>query len=1118
MNTPKGLSRYLSLGSSEWGPVDSFTGAWEEKLTERHYTMQELNDSNTVKLRVSGTSSVGKQAPWATVSLKNGEKADVITIQATRNGYINTSSPEITFYFGDDVDWTNTTKDTLSSKLNETASTADLTNVKLNADHGIITLLNGTVKEKAENLFATGGTNEAGAKADGIINIGDGSSAWKPTLSLTGDSFNTASKEESTGTTANTQYIAVNKGGTLKLDSSLLFTQGQNDIGTQTDPGALTDAAKNAIQFNGGKLVITDPFANADYVAKAKQLLSDASLNADFSASGTTEVPTFDAISTITQDDTAHVAKGVTITDDGTHASTVAHALDRQSFNLEKSTNADYAITFDKDITIGYGTDITNADGNTVQYVTVDGNAAKKSGTAVTLAVKDLTINGNAQSGDGELYATVTPNGDSTTVNVKGANTTQSVKALDLKSSDTITVNVDKDVRLALGEAKLADSAALHLKGDGVMTDTKITLSGSNAKIQIDGTANNVTLDSASQTGGIVYVGSDGKTDSAAGELSLASGSDLKGLEFFLDPAWSGNDEIAGASKLAVDQTNVNATYTVGQNSILSFGTQDYTKAQTLFDQSRLSWGRDDITAALFLNDTITVDQVNGGILVDGAIDSAAFDSGNGTKATTGTVSFGKNSLLLVNAANLDNGTTAADAAIKGSSDVTKTKLDVADSSKLVLGGLKEGVTYTIADTNTVDASAATEANDSNWYNKPVADANVYSADRSLILDADKSSENTYVFKANESVVNRLNPVAKKLTSWLSTSEGATYLAALNDTKYAEVVNDISEAPISSGSVYSGVRAGMAAAERASGHLAMRNDPEMMRSAHIAAAPLPKASQAGAAKQEKRSTSGIWAEYGYTKFDLAGQHGGADGDGHLNTITVGADFGGNVVQGGIAAMYGTGSSGTDNVTADNKVGGVSLYGRYRQGDYNLVADLGVYVSKSDISFHALPSWKPSAASGLVTVGLDNEYMIRSGEDVFVPHLGLRYNYVRAASFDPENGNFPIGYYTDSANFFTMPIGVAYHRDFQAQGGWKYGIDADLGVELTLGNPTTQMHVEGITGLDDSLDVDIYDKNAFYGKLGFTATSDRLDYGIQYQYRHSSDTDSHSIMAGLNFKF
>lgn len=143
-------------------------------------------------------------------------------------------------------------------------------------------------------------------------------------------------------------------------------------------------------------------------------------------------------------------------------------------------------------------------------------------------------------------------------------------------------------------------------------------------------------------------------TTAAAAAIKVASIDDFKGT-LFVDPAWKNNetlDVIGNASHLEVSQVGtLEGNVIAGRNALVTIGnTTDAATAafNKLASEQGLSWGPDNVTAAVYLDSPITVGA--GSITSNGALTAAP------TGLTAGTVTVVAKSLLMVNQANASSG------------------------------------------------------------------------------------------------------------------------------------------------------------------------------------------------------------------------------------------------------------------------------------------------------------------------------------------------------------------------------------------------------------------------------------------------------------------------------
>lgn len=170
------------------------------------------------------------------------------------------------------------------------------------------------------------------------------------------------------------------------------------------------------------------------------------------------------------------------------------------------------------------------------------------------------------------------------------------------KLTGSVTVNEDSALNVngktTVTKGVTLNSGAVNV-GNGTLVNTNITANGNST---ITGAAQVGTLTGAA--GAVINIGNAEK----AGNVTVKETA-LDGATVFLDPAWKDGVEIEGASKMAVAGTDnkvaLDGNYVVGQNSVMSFGVDNNEKAQETFAKTGLTWGKDAITAGLYINGSV---------------------------------------------------------------------------------------------------------------------------------------------------------------------------------------------------------------------------------------------------------------------------------------------------------------------------------------------------------------------------------------------------------------------------------------------------------------------------------------------------------------------------------
>lgn len=315
----------------------------------------------------------------------------------------------------------------------------------------------------------------------------------------------------------------------------------------------------------------------------------------------------------------------------------------------------------------------TNADGKATAQVTVKNSGAQ------TVVVKDSAQTGAKAVDQVTFAAPASSTGEMTLVgSAAGGHLVQNT------AGKAVDVVVAPDLTLNLGQTELPEQTTGTLSN---LTLSAGTTGTTNMPRKAAGltVANIVAAVEKLVAAGnnIVTVGNERKRGVLKiGTLDLGAGSKV-----FVDPAWQNDaalNTIGNASHLEIAQVgSLQGSLIAGQNSLITIGATA-AQAEAAFNQAGLNWGKEAVSAALFLGTSVNP---QGGILVDGSLTDA------GATAESGTVTLAAGSLLMV------------DAAAVGEKAVTGT-VSAADGAKVALVNAAEG-TFKLADTVTGLTSAS---------------------------------------------------------------------------------------------------------------------------------------------------------------------------------------------------------------------------------------------------------------------------------------------------------------------------------------------------------------------------------------------------------------------------
>lgn len=940
--------------------------------------------------------------------------------------------------------------------------------IYLNGDANTVYSLNG------EDLFMALTGSEDGESGDGLIEINGGTLKADNLRYLVGENNNNPwlAELEKDGYKVTKGGIVLQGNGVIETQGNQIFERGvdvsSNEAVLNSTSGAVTN---DAISYVGGTLKLTDRKYSLNYVNSAKDALID------YQSGSATKI----------------VMTGILVTEDGENVIDVDGAADvSDDIELDQVT-----VNADKNLLVGSDADNASGDfdGVVVEDKVANGFSAGKlnlaegsTGMVITNA-KNVTLGGSA---GGELITVDGKAGNvnvvvGTTTDVPGANvkTGSFTVGNSLATSDTVynlsgsvTVNegsaLNVNGKTTVTEGVTLNSGAVNV-GNGTLVNTNITANGNST---ITGAAQVGTLTGAA--GAVINIGNAEK----AGNVTVKETA-LDGATVFLDPAWKDGVEIEGASKMAVAGTDnkvaLDGNYVVGQNSVMSFGVDNNEKAQETFAKTGLTWGKDAITAGLYINGSV---DLNGkAIVVNGSLEEAPAAPANGTFTAAA------NSVVMVDGQKI-NGT---EAAITG---VTEANVDIKENSKLYINGAKKGEIYHV-----IDGVA----------NKGWADENIIS-NNALLVFTGKNADNQFnVSGEYDKVANVYGTGAVEIASIVDKT--------LETKKEGDAAFDFFNAAANSNNNAT-KDAQIAAFNSAAnmGELAGVNHGTYSMSNAMTDAVAHHLSLATHGEQDKD----IWAHYIHNKEDIDGMDfGGIDGsyEAQYNGIVVGSDLYKNgKTTAGIALSYADGNINGSNIASSTKNDaeyyGASLYGRIENGDSVILGDISYMHSDNDItqnnSGHEITA---SADADAFSIGIRAEQAYKAGAGKFVPYAGIRYMHLGAGDYSNSLG---MEYNADDQNLWLLPVGVTYSAEVQS-GDWTVKPIAEVGYVWTMGDRDTDQTVS-LNGASDTFGFETADSGSFIGRLGIEAEKADVTYGLSYEYQKGDTVKANKWMANLTWSF
>lgn len=932
--------------------------------------------------------------------------------------------------------------------------------------------------------------------------------------------------------TANSGKIIVS-GGTLNIDNlgdtnkfdladnslevtgkGVLQAEAKNVFdATGSSASKVTDAVDAKVLFSGGKLAISDD----NYKLADSKAYSTALAAAESNAAKTTLVMT----GTLQQEDIPNNTAGVEdLAPTGAVHTQVTGTVESDTLNIGgagigspdtgTSVNNDLGV---KDLDFSGGSsgtvesakvNISNATGLTLvgdgsgdllkgtngsnNTVTVGSTDSSGQGTAGTLTLGNTAA---ANSG-GNLNAAVELGHNDSQMNVEaGSFKVDKITA----TAGTVAVNEGAALKTAeltigtsTGNPDTSTAGAVHAAGT-VEVDNLTVKKGT---VAVTGSLKANALTASSDTS--IAVG-----DSTSAGTLTATGVQLQGASIVLDPAWKDGSTIATASKAGLEFANshqIDGKLTVGQNSVLSLGTTDTSKAEAAFAATGLTWGQNDITAALYIDTAQTLDNSKGGIKVDGTLTHGETDTSK--FAVANNAEFADKSLLMVTSA----AATTNDGALKATNSG---KLIVDAGAKLYIADAQADKTYTIT-SGFSDGNSSVAQN--GWAGTNLLLNKLVKGNGSFDSSNGNFTVSTEKVKASETLPGVALPnILDAMTSDTNSEyAGVKYLSnaisGLNtDAQTIASVNAFAQGAENSGASHSSVLAAFDTGSIVQGHLSLANKGNELTGGF------------GKAAADRENNGGIWAQYLHNK-----DKSDAGYKGQYNGFVLGGDFADKgKYSSGVAFSYGSGDSTGSASRSEYDFWGLSYYGGIRNDDTNLIFDVGYSKNSSEIKgvVNADPDTK------IITLGVKSEKMYTNGHGTkFVPYAGLRYMNVDTDSYTGTiDGKTAAHYSPDKANLWLLPVGVSITNETVTESGWKVRPTADIAYVWTMGDNDNAMGIT-VPGINaqDRLGYELMDSGFFVGRLGLEAEKDDWTYGVSYSYQKGSDAQSNKWFVDVKYSF
>lgn len=660
-----------------------------------------------------------------------------------------------------------------------------------------------------------------------------------------------------------------------------------------------------------------------------------------------------------------------------------------------------------------------SADGEVIQFEDVGSDQAK----TVTIAGTSLTLGGDDKSG-GRVNATVNVDGGMLTVK-------EGVFSID-------QVNIDPQ-----GLSEEPPTYDEYRPSDVWVKEGSLSIG------TLEGT-------------GRVYVGS----ENSAGTLAV----DTLNYEgtIFIDPAWIDGAEVTDASWFTVQnvsQTGLVTDIVVGRSSYMAFGA-DKEAGAAAFEGTGLEFGEGKTEAILYVAKPLMVGE--GSIVVDGSLQALP-----ATSAAEGSITLGKNALMLVNVEGVN---------AQSEAPVKATSFTVSDTSaKIALSNATAGQKGTLVSVDNplgnIDyASLAAESSKMIAFTlSEGTDGTSILFETSLTGPADSNFDNLEpsdlmdeIFNNGKNDVDSDDPAIK----FLSRLDQHENYGVQSTDEAVKITNQVSALAVTSG-VY---------------NIALDASDLLTRSINR------RTSVAGI--HDHTLGKSVWADVFATRNRANDLYGNGGYETDIYGGVLGADFEvAEQLRIGAAISAGTANGGSRQaaVDIDNDADffGLRLYADKCWGDFAAKIDAGYMSTKSEISGSAFAMGiSDDVEVEAYTAGLRAEYVYPLASMDVVPHVGLRWTHLHVSGYDSV---FKTD--SDSMDIYTAPIGVALKGKFEVD-GVKIAPVFDLSVVPSFGDDEATSTIRWGSAVD-VIKTKVVDDAPVQASLGLEVQSGNWTTGIAY---------------------
>ena len=254
-------------------------------------------------------------------------------------------------------------------------------------------------------------------------------------------------------------------------------------------------------------------------------------------------------------------------------------------------------------------------------------------------------------------------------------------------------------------------------------------------------------------------------------------------------------------------------------------------------------------------------------------------------------------------------------------------------------------------------------------------------------------------------------------------------------------------------------------------------------------------------------------------------------NGNLGGVSLGADYTfENAIRAGITFNIGGGyaeTSGGDLNSTENRMTfwGLGAYAGWNYENFGLMADVSYTSTWNQLEQDLDPGMgmgdlEADVQATAISAGLRAEYKLETSVLDIIPHVGVRYMSLNTWGYDVDaNGGTVMegdGFHQD---IWTFPVGVTFSKDITLDSGWFFKPSVDFSVIPAAGDIKAREDVR-FTGAPAvaEMETQMMDYLTWQGGVGVQLGNDNLSFGVNYTLQAGQNTTGHGVFGNFRYEF